>query len=119
MWDTIYHLDHEWPHKYKLNYPEPEVSFLYDDWKLGRNTDTVRGKKALEGGPATSPVLDHESYSINLQDTFREQGLQVIVRIGSIELNPSQPSYTDDWHIDSLLNEHVVATPYATMMLRM
>jgi hypothetical protein len=52
--------------KYKLNYPEPAVSFSYDDWKLGRNTDAVRGKKAWEGGPATSPVLDHEFYLINL-----------------------------------------------------
>jgi hypothetical protein len=86
------------------------VSFSYDDWKLGRNTAHIREKKTWPRDAATPPVPDHEFYSIKLEDTFREQGLQVIVRIGSIELTPDQQSFYDDWHQDSLLNEHVVAT---------
>ncbi|KFY82507.1 hypothetical protein V498_08567, partial [Pseudogymnoascus sp. VKM F-4517 (FW-2822)] len=110
VYDTAYHLDRNWPNKYDLQYPEPGVSFSYDDWKLGRNTAHIREKKTWPGDAATPPVLDHEFYSINLEVSFREQGLQVIVRIGSMELTPDQPSFTDDWHQDSLLNEHVVAT---------
>lgn len=110
VWDTTYHLDRSWPDKYELHYPEPGVSFSYDDWKLGRIGAPIRAKKTWKGDAATPPVPDHEFYSINLEDTFREQGLQVIVRIGSMELTPDQPSFTDNWHQDSLLNEHVVAT---------
>ncbi|KFY87391.1 hypothetical protein V500_06984 [Pseudogymnoascus sp. VKM F-4518 (FW-2643)] len=89
---------------------EPGVSFSYDDWKLGRIGAPIRAKKTWKGDAATPPVPDHEFYSINLEDTFPEQGLQVIVRISSMELTPSQPSFTDNRHQDSLLNEHVVAT---------
>ncbi|KFY38791.1 hypothetical protein V495_06374 [Pseudogymnoascus sp. VKM F-4514 (FW-929)] len=110
VWDTTYRLDRDWVNKYELQYPEPGVSFSYDDWKLGRNTAHIREKKTWPGDAATPPVLDHEFYSINLEDSFREQGLQVIVRIGSMELTPDQQSFDEDWHQDSLLNEHVVAT---------
>ncbi|KAL4971167.1 hypothetical protein BDW66DRAFT_163878 [Aspergillus desertorum] len=36
---------------------------------------------------------NHQFYTITLQDEFREHGLQVIVRIHSIELGPETPSF--------------------------
>lgn len=85
------------------------MSFSYDDWKSGQTGAPIRGRKVWEGNPARLPVPDHEYYSVSLQDNFRKQGLQVLVSIGSIELTPDQPCYSDNWHTDSLLNEHVVA----------
>jgi hypothetical protein len=48
--------------------------------------------------------------SISLQDDFREQGLQIIVRVSTIDLTPENTSYQgdDDFHVDGLLNEHIV-----------
>lgn len=42
---------------------------------------------------------------------FREEGLQVIVKLASIELSPDRPSYPGgDWHLERMLNEHIVGT---------
>jgi hypothetical protein len=109
-WDkhfhTEWHVNAKWKNAYKLHHPEPDMSFSYNDWKDGRNGAAIKGKW---GGYETESVIirpdpDHEFYSVKLEDTFRDQGLQVIVKIGSIE-----PSYTNGWHMDTL-NEHIVAT---------
>ncbi|CAI7665602.1 unnamed protein product [Penicillium glandicola] len=59
-----------------------------------------------------SPPSEHRYQSVSLEEEFRKDGLQVIVRISSIELTPENPWYQgdDDFHIDGLLNEHIVAT---------
>jgi hypothetical protein len=66
--------------------------------------------KVIEPG-ATPPRAPHESYTVCLQDEFRFQGLQVIIRIQSISLSPEQPEYTGGrWELAGQKNEHIVAT---------
>lgn len=56
-------------------------------------------------------VGDHNYYSLRIQDGFREEGLQVIVKLASIELTPEKPAYAGgSWHVEGLLNEHIAAT---------
>ena len=53
----------------------------------------------------------HEHYTVDLAKTWREKGLQVIVKLASIELTPDNPEYEGgNWHIEGMLNEHIAAT---------
>ncbi|KAJ4292425.1 hypothetical protein N0V90_009087 [Kalmusia sp. IMI 367209] len=46
-----------------------------------------------------------------LKEKFRESGLQVIVKMVSIELTPEKPDFpVGGWHIEGQLNEHICAT---------
>lgn len=50
--------------------------------------------------------VDHQFQTVKLQDEFREKGLQIIVKLGGIELAPDNPSFLgEDWHVDGLANE--------------
>jgi hypothetical protein len=95
-------------------HPEPGTAFSYDDWKAGKNGKAiVNANKHTESkkGQDFNPGLDHPLYTVALQDTFRQQGLQVVIKIGSIELTPDQPSYAGgDWNLEGQRNEHIVAT---------
>lgn len=47
----------------------------------------------------------------DLAGTFRKEGLQVIIKIASIELTPEKPRYSGgDWHVAGRLNEHIIAS---------
>ncbi|KAF2670834.1 hypothetical protein BT63DRAFT_370700 [Microthyrium microscopicum] len=73
----------KWIRMRKVLHPEPGISFSYDQWKRG---DTGNEK-------------------------FRKQGLQVIVKLSSIELSPEKPEYAGgNWHLEGMRNEHIVAT---------
>ncbi|CAK7275558.1 hypothetical protein SEPCBS57363_006758, partial [Sporothrix epigloea] len=78
-------------------HPEPGTAFSYDEWKLGyHESRPIVGKSAprLVRNGARPPVSPPQvPYSVALQDTFRDQGLQVLVEISSIELNPETPAY--------------------------
>jgi hypothetical protein len=93
-------------------HPEPGTAFSYEDWKDGRN-----GKAVLDMDEyyfpkyGISPDYKHDMYEVKLQDTFRKEGLQVIVKMSSMELTPSQPSSSiGDWALVGMLNEHIAAT---------
>ncbi|KAK8034017.1 hypothetical protein PG993_009012 [Apiospora rasikravindrae] len=46
-----------------------------------------------------------------LRDKFGRSGLQVIVKMASIELTPEKPEFpTGSWHIEGQMNEHICAT---------
>lgn len=48
---------------------------------------------------------------VTLEDEFRKAGLQVIVKIASIELTPEKPTYGGgSWHLEGMKNEHIAAT---------
>jgi len=87
-------------------HPEPGVSFSYEQWKAG---DTGNGVVPAPRHNWTGPALD--SYTIQLEEEFRERGLQVIVKLSSIELTPDKPNYEGgNWHLEGMLNESIVAT---------
>ncbi|KAF2446778.1 hypothetical protein P171DRAFT_429725 [Karstenula rhodostoma CBS 690.94] len=67
-------------------HPEPGTSKSYAQWKSS-----------------------HAPQSI--EDEFRAHGLQVIVKLSSIELTPEKPDYAGgSWHLECMLNEGIVAT---------
>ncbi|KAK3901763.1 hypothetical protein C8A05DRAFT_16086 [Staphylotrichum tortipilum] len=46
-----------------------------------------------------------------LRARFKDTGLQVIVKMASIELTPEKPDFpVGGWHIEGQMNEHIVAT---------
>lgn len=112
-----------WNIERKLNrlmrskHPEPGIAFSYEEWKTNRHNDKaiidiVRHRNDWDQNqepfePITPP---HTPYTISLQDTFRKQGLQVIMKMENIELTPQNPTYTNDsWQLDGQLNEHIAA----------
>lgn len=96
-----------------FKHPEPGTAFSYEDWKAGNSNKAVIDMvtERTEYGDRFKPVVpDYKSYKIALQDTFRKQGLQVIVKIDGIELTPEKPIYSGgSWQLDGQMNEHIVA----------
>lgn len=46
-----------------------------------------------------------------LCEQFKEKGLQVIVKMASIELTPEKPEFSPGgWHVEGQMNEHIVGT---------
>lgn len=79
----------KWERVRKTSHPEPGVDKTFTQWKEAR-------KARLR------PTL---------QEMFRARGLQVIVKLSSIELTPEKPSYEGgSWHLEGKMNEHIVAT---------
>jgi hypothetical protein len=115
--DPWYHIKRKLDHLIYWKHPEPGITFSYKDWKTGSNSnraivDIVRERPEWNrDGQDKKPVVpDFKPYNIKLQDTFREQGLQVIVHIDGIELTPDNPVYhAGSWQLPGQLNEHVVA----------
>ncbi|KAJ5770862.1 uncharacterized protein N7511_002913 [Penicillium nucicola] len=92
---------------------EPGISFTYDEWKTGENTGRAIIPKWSDPDEPETPQIpdpDHQYYSISLQDQF--EGLQIIVRVSTIELTPEEPFYYGDSHhnVAGILNEHIVST---------
>jgi hypothetical protein len=103
----------KWRRLYHWQHPEPGIAFTYQQWKLGQTGKAIinRTNRTRPDAIPKHPEPDHEFYSVALQDTFRKQGLQVIVKLASIELTPDKLSYAGgSWHIEGMLNEHIVAT---------
>ncbi|KAL2129749.1 hypothetical protein VTI74DRAFT_7339 [Chaetomium olivicolor] len=55
------------------------------------------------------------SYKIDpsrtLRNQFRDAGLQIIVKMASIELTPEKPEFAPGgWHVEGQMNEHIVGT---------
>ncbi|CAK7266918.1 hypothetical protein SEPCBS57363_002329 [Sporothrix epigloea] len=93
-------------------HPEPGTAFSYGEWKLGcHESRPIVGKSAprlvSRNGvtPGTPPITPpHTPYTVALQDTFKDQGLQVLVEISSIELSPETPAYRP--HRAAWIEEH-------------
>ncbi|PYH85072.1 hypothetical protein BO82DRAFT_198873 [Aspergillus uvarum CBS 121591] len=96
-------------------HPEPGTAFSYEEWKTARHNeravvDLVRERKDWHDIPYEPLIPPHKPYTIRLQDTFRLQGLQIIVNMENIELTPDSRDYKGtDWHMEGQLNEHTVA----------
>lgn len=72
-------------------HPEPGYAYTYDEWKAGRS----------RGDSRYYPNLRHIYQQVNLESEFRDQGLQVIVKLASVELTPEKPEYKGgDWHLE-------------------
>jgi hypothetical protein len=61
------------------------------------------------------PIFESVSYEPGpgqrLFEKFRKSGLQVIVKMVSIELTPEKPYFhPGSWHVEGQMNEHIAAT---------
>ena len=73
-------------------HPEPGLSYIYEDWKRAKVKQAL--VPALRIGVANKESYEfkqHDSYDIFLQEMFRDDGLQVVIEMRSIELTPDQP----------------------------
>ncbi|KAF8636846.1 hypothetical protein AX17_003220 [Amanita inopinata Kibby_2008] len=69
--------------------------------------------------PTTTVYLEHELFGehkmkkkmVNLKKEFGDRGLQVVVKLESIQLTPENPEYRGDnvWQVDGRLNDHICA----------
>ncbi|KAI0021677.1 hypothetical protein F4780DRAFT_778460 [Xylariomycetidae sp. FL0641] len=83
---------------------EPE----YDD-------ETERKWEALRRPDIPDPEFEEMTYAPEagkrLADKFRDSGLQVIVKVASIELTPEKPEFpAGGWHVEGMMNEHICGT---------
>ncbi|KAJ5813131.1 hypothetical protein N7447_010154 [Penicillium robsamsonii] len=118
-----------------FKHSDPGTAYSYEDWKAGRTGKAIVGPahfdyvcspdyeycQFIDSNPWLAPYTwmyqpkeedpdDHQFYTLALQDDFREQGLQVVVRIHSIELDPETPSSPgEEWHTEGNANERIVA----------
>jgi hypothetical protein len=94
-------------------HPEPGTAYTYQQWKAGQAWEAIIKRKACDYRPdveAPTAQIPHETYRVALQESFRQKGLQVIVKIDRIELDSSESSFPgSDWHVEGLHNEHIVA----------
>lgn len=72
-------------------HPEPGDVYTYHEWKAGRS----------RGNGRYSPNLRHNYQHVDLESEFKDQGLQVIVKLASVELTPEKPEYEGgSWHLE-------------------
>ncbi|KAH7126646.1 hypothetical protein B0J11DRAFT_549549 [Dendryphion nanum] len=101
-------IDWKWNHIRKTVHPDFGTLETYQKWKLGFAPNPLFSS---EPEPRENSVPYLEPYHIDLAKTWRDQGLQVIVKIASIELTPEKPEYEGgSWHLEGMLNEHIVST---------
>ncbi len=104
-------------------HPEPGTAFSNEEWKSDRHDSRPivdkavpePSRKAGRSAPVTPP---HMRYSVSLQDRFRDQGLQVLVEISSIELTPEMPAYAPDAAAQAAAYAARATEQFAKAMLR-
>src|SRR5690606_26101447 len=65
--------------------------------------------------PLTAFAANKANYAVEEDRTLRHQfedtGLQIIVKMASIELTPEKPEFAPGgWHVEGQMNEHIVGT---------
>ncbi|PTB75248.1 hypothetical protein M440DRAFT_1439803 [Trichoderma longibrachiatum ATCC 18648] len=70
----------------------------------------VEGREAILPEPKPFKQIDYTPPQ-RLREKFKEHGLQVIVKMASIELTPEKPYFpTGSWHVEGQMNERICAT---------
>lgn len=95
------------------DHPEPGISYSFEDWTQGRIGRLVVDARNWPEEWQVDYTLKH----LALEDRFREQGLQIVVKATSIELSPDalngQNVFSGDceWQAGAgPLNERITAT---------
>ncbi|KAI1433153.1 hypothetical protein GGR50DRAFT_688475 [Xylaria sp. CBS 124048] len=79
-----------------------------DEERLWRDWEAVRHPAVPE--PKLFEEVDYSPPRRLAQD-FKKTGLQIIVKMVSLELTPEKPSYpAGSWHVEGMMNEHICAT---------
>ncbi|KAK0758113.1 hypothetical protein N5P37_009411 [Trichoderma harzianum] len=70
----------------------------------------VEGRDAILPEPKEFEEIDYTPPQ-RIQEKFKEHGLQVIVKMASIELTPEKPHFpAGSWHVEGQMNERICAT---------
>jgi len=113
-------------HRCRIRFPRPEGYDWFAEYDppdeiyegIEDDNDAQEGKvkewmEAREIIPLPIPDFDEEDFKIDPKDFVDLKGhrLQVIVKIGSIELTPEKPKFPGgSWHVEGMANEKIVAT---------
>jgi hypothetical protein len=77
-------------------HPEPGELYGYEEWKAGRSANDRKDDYGR-----SKDLLRHEYVQVNLEEEFRDRGLQVIIKLASVELTPEKPEYNGgSWHLE-------------------
>jgi hypothetical protein len=81
-----------------------------DEWQIKDRWQEIR-KPLQPPVPSFSPITYDPDPCKSLRAQFKSTGLQIIVKMASIELTPDKPEFSPgDWHVEGQMNEHIVAT---------
>lgn len=95
--------DHIIKSRRKLQLPEP------DDYTSARKPWLIYDSDCKDGEEVAVKVTPR--FSTDRYEKWSDKGLQVIVKIASIELTPGKPQYAGgSWHLEGMQNEHIAAT---------
>jgi hypothetical protein len=84
-------------------YPGDPASFKEAKWRILR--------KPKLPDPEWEDVSYAPKQGSRLIDRFKDSGLQIIVKMASIELTPEKPNFPQGgWHIEGQMNEHICGT---------
>ncbi|KAH3913763.1 hypothetical protein HBI56_079360 [Parastagonospora nodorum] len=93
---------------------EEEGYYPYDDDEDGEQLKEYKWR-VVRKPKLPEPVFKEIEYApkegTRLIDRFKETGLQIIVKMASIELDPQKAEFpTGSWHVEGQLNEHICGT---------
>ncbi|KAL4945273.1 hypothetical protein BDV06DRAFT_209641 [Aspergillus oleicola] len=106
---------------FAFEHSDPGTAFSYEDWKAGKTGKAIIGPAYRDYicapnskwmyRPQEEDAEDHQFYTVALQDEFQEQGLQVVVRIHSIKLDPETTPFFpgEEWDTEGNAKERIAA----------
>ena len=101
-------VEQKWHRLRELVHPEAGLAYTYEQWKKGDTGNAIVKSYLYDS------LCEPQGFTftpIKLKDTFGHHGLQVIVKLSSIELTPQkQQFHGGNWQVEGLKNEHIVAT---------
>ncbi|OJD29659.1 uncharacterized protein BKCO1_750003 [Diplodia corticola] len=102
--------DEDWsPRQDRIWACDHSLEAEYDRWwKANR---VLKPIEPSAFAPFASTLNRPGAHPIDLKRDFATDGLQVIFKLATIHLTPSQPSYSGStWHVEGSLNERICAT---------
>jgi hypothetical protein len=98
---------------YTQNEPNQDNEFDYIDYSDPRIIKWAETREAIQPNPPGFSPWPYGAARIPpLRERFQDSGLQIIVKMASIELTPDKnPSFPlSGWHVEGQMNEHIIST---------
>lgn len=79
------------------------------------STETKYWLRTRQAAQPPAPEYEPVNYTVprsaTLRSLFEKQGLQIIVKMATVELTSEKPSFpAGGWHVEGQMNEHIVGT---------
>ncbi|KAI9147366.1 Cutinase [Paramyrothecium foliicola] len=103
--------DNEWPEQGKLYQNGVDIDEMMEKY----HDEIVRWKwnhirDAIFPEPDSEEKVNY-SCEQSIRDTYKDSGLQVIVKMAHIELTPDKPEFSGGgWHVEGMINERICGT---------